>query len=316
MFYKDELIKQSKLTAGSMDVIIIGGSFAGLTAALYLARARRSVLVLDSREPRNRYSSHSHGVFALDGKPGSELLEVGRAQLAKYPTATQLQLKVTRITKESNLFHVETEDKQHFQSRKLILATGLIDERPDLQGLEERWGKTIFHCPYCDGYEIGGGSIGVIATLPVLSVHVAKLLTDWGNVTFFVSDAIKLDNASRNSLAKKGVSIEERKITRLEGLVEGPIQVVLGDGARIEVKSIFIVTKFRMAAPFAKELGCALISTPRGEMVQTDDWKMTTVNGVYAAGDISRMMHSIPFATADGAIAGAGAHQSLVAEED
>jgi thioredoxin reductase len=227
-----------------------------------------------------------------------------------------LHTKATVISKEGHLFKVETEDKQRFQSRRLILATGLIDEPPDIIGLEERWGKTIFHCPYCDGYEIGGGSIGVIATLPSLSVHFAKLLTDWGDVTFFVNDAIKLDQTSKDSLTKKGVRIEERKMTRFDGNVDGPVEVVLSDGAKVEVKSIFVVTKFRMASPFAKELGCALISTPRGEIVQTDEWKMTSLSGVYAAGDISRPTHSIPFATADGAIAGVGAHQSLVADGD
>lgn len=114
----------------NFDVIIVGGSFAGLSAALYLARARRNVLVLDSGEPRNRYTSHSHGVFALDGQPGSELLEVGRSQLLEYPTATLLHKKATHVSKEGHLFQVETEDKQLFQSRRLILATGLIDEPP------------------------------------------------------------------------------------------------------------------------------------------------------------------------------------------
>ena len=300
----------------NFDVIIVGGSFAGLSAALYLARARRKVLVLDSGEPRNRYSSHSHGVFALDGQPGSELLKGGRSQLSEYPTATLLHKKATRVSKGGHLFQVEIEDKQRFQCRRLILATGLIDEPPEIPGLRERWGKIIFHCPYCDGYEIGGGSIGVIATLPVLSVHFAKLITDWGDVTFFVNDAIKLDQTSSDSLTKKGVRIEERKITRFEGHIDGPVEVVLSYGAKVEVKAIFVVTKFRMSSPFAKELGCALISTPRGEIVQTDEWKMTSLSGVYAAGDISRMTHSIPFATADGAIAGVGAHQSLVADKD
>jgi thioredoxin reductase len=227
-----------------------------------------------------------------------------------------LDKKATHVSKEGNLFQVETEDKQRFQSRRLILATGLIDEPPEIPGLKERWGNTIFHCPYCDGCEIVGGSIGVIATLPLLSVRFAKLITDWGDVTFFVNDAIKLDQTSRDSLTKKGVRIEEQKITRFEGHVDGPVEVVLNDGTKVEVKSIFVVTEFRVASPFAKELGCALISTPRGEIVQTDEWKMTSLSGVYAAGDISRTTHSIPFATADGALAGVGAHQSLIADEN
>jgi thioredoxin reductase len=297
------------------DVIIIGGSFAGLAASLSLARARRNVLVLDSEEPRNTYSSHSHGVFALDGRPGSELLKLGRSQLLEYPTAKFLRMKVTQVSKEGRFFQVETEDKQCFRSRRLLLATGLIDDPPDIPGLKDRWGKTIFHCPYCDGYEIGGGAIGVLATLP-LSVRFAKIITDWGDVTFFVNETIELDQASRNSLSKKGVKIEERRIARFEGNVDGPVDVVLSDGSNIRVKSIFVATKFHIASPLAKDLGCAMITTPRGEIVQMDEWKMTSVNGVYATGDMARTTHSIPYATADGALAGIGVHQSLVFEEE
>jgi thioredoxin reductase len=297
------------------DVIIIGGSFAGLAAALYLARARREVLVLDSGEPRNRYSAHSHGVFALDGQPGVDLIKTARSQLLAYPTAKFLTKRVTQVTKNGRLFEVETEDEEHFESRRLILATGLVDILPEIPGLQERWGKSVFHCPYCDGYEIGGGPIGVIATLP-LSVHFAKLITDWGDVTLFVNGAINLDHGSRESLTKKGVRIEERPIARLESLPGGLDQVILDDGSTIGVKAIFVGTLFRMAAPFAKDLDCALSESPRGQIVRTDESKMTTVPGVYAAGDVSRLTHSIPFATSDGVTAGVSAHQSLVAEEE
>lgn len=297
------------------DVIIIGGSFAGLAAALYLARARRDVLVLDGGEPRNRYAAHSHGVFALDGQPGSELLKTAKSQLLEYPTAKFLSKRVSRVIKNGRLFEVETEDKERFQSRRLILATGLVDELPNIPGLEERWGKTVFQCPYCDGYEIGGGQIGVIATLP-LSVHFAKLITDWGDVTLFTNGVLKLDTNSKESLTKKRVRIEERQIARLEGSSGSLDGIVLSDGSKVGVKAIFITTFFRMAAPFVKDLGCAVTESPLGNIVRTDESKMTSVPGVYAAGDMARLAHSIPFATSDGVTAGVSAHQSLVAEEE
>lgn len=302
---------------GQRDVIIIGGSFAGLAAALYLARARRDVLVIDSGEPRNRFSAHSHGVFALDGQPGSELLATAKSQLLMYPTARFLSRKVSRVSKREGFFEVETEKQQeHFQSRRLILATGLIDELPSIPGLRERWGKSIFHCPYCDGYEIGGGPIGVIATLP-LSVHFAKLITDWGDVTLFTNGAITLDQESRDGLTRRGVRIEERKIVGIVGSSnDGLDGVSLSDGSKIGVKAIFIASLFRMAAPFARDLGCVQTQTPRGHLVQTDESKMTSVRGVYAAGDMARTTHSITFATSDGVTAGVSAHQSLVMEEE
>lgn len=298
------------------DVIIIGGSFAGLAAAMYLARARRRVLVFDNGEPRNRFSTHSHGVFALDGQAGSELLKTAKSQLLTYPTARFEAKKVSRVRKKGDFFEVETEKGQeHFQSRRLILATGLIDELPNIPGLRERWGKSIFHCPYCDGYEIGGGPIGVIATLP-LSAHFAKLITDWGEVVLFTNDTITLDQDSRDGLAKKKVRIEDEKVVRIDGSSTNTLDaVVLGDRSKIRVKAIFIATSFRMAAPFAQDLGCTLTHTPRGDIVQTDESKMTNIPGVYAAGDMARLTHSIPFATSDGVTAGVSAHQSLFLDE-
>lgn len=298
------------------DVIIIGGSFAGLSAALYLARARRNVLVLDNGDPRNRYSAHSHGVFALDGQSGSQLLESARSQLLKYPTAKFLTRTATRVTRNGRIFEVKTVEGEHFASRRLILSVGVVDELPNIPGLKERWGKSVFHCPYCDGYEIGGGPIGVLGTLP-LSVHYAKLITDWGDVTLFTNDAIELDAVSRQSLLKKGVKIEERLIAKLDGHTPDVLNsVVLNDGSEHSIRALFIATLFRMTTSFAKDLGCALVDSPRGLIVKTDESKMTSVPGVYAAGDMARLTHSIPFATSDGVTAGVNAHQSLVGEEE
>ena len=212
---------------------------------------------------------------------------------------------------------VEAEEEQEsFQSRRLILATGLVDELPEIPGLHERWGKSIFHCPYCDGYEIGGGQIGVIATLP-LSVHFAKLITDWGDVTLFTNATITLDQDSRDGLRKKGVLIEERKVARIDGPSMDSLDgVILNDGSKIDVKAIFIATFFRISTPFARDLGCVLIHTPRGDIVRTDESKATSIPGVYAAGDISRITHSIRFATSDGVTAGVSAHQSSVLKKN
>ena len=299
------------------EVVVVGGSFAGLSAALYLARARRRVLVLDSGAPRNRFAAHSRGVFALDGRPGSELLETARSQLASYSTARFVATKVRRVSKAAAnaRFEVETEDRMTFECRRVILATGLVDEIPGIPGMEARWGTSVFHCPYCDGYELGGGPIGVLATLP-LSVHLAKIITDWGKVTLFTNGTIRLDASDRAGLSRNAVDIEEGKVAALEGSSEGTLDYVhLSDGRKVEAKALFIATLYRQAAPFASELGCELVENPRGILVKTDESKMTTVPGVYATGDMARLTHSIPFATSDGVTAGVAAHQSLIAEE-
>jgi thioredoxin reductase len=299
------------------DVIVVGGSFAGLSAAMYLARARRKVVVLDSGRPRNRFSVHSHGVLALDGRRGSDLLRVARAQLAKYHTATLVRGEVRHVVRRDAplSFDAETENGDHHTSRRLILATGLVDQPPSIPGLEERWGKSVFHCPYCDGYEFGGGPIGVLATVP-LSVHFAEIVADWGTVTLFTNRAIQVDDAQRASLRRRGIRLEESAVSSLEGTLDGRLERVRLDGGRaIPTRALFVATLYRQAASFAQDLGCEFVENPRGSLVKTDESKLTTVPGVYAAGDMARPTHSIPFATSDGATAGTSAHQSLVMEE-
>src|SRR4029077_1680251 len=170
------------------DVVVVGGSYAGVSAALYLARARRKVVVIDGGRPRNRFSTYSHGMLALDGRQGSEILRDARAQLEAYPTAKLVSAEVPRISRQADplSFAVETNSGKQFASRRLILATGLVDQWPSIPGLEERWGISVFHCPYCDGYEFAGSPIGVLGTIPI-SVHFSKILADWGSVTLFTN---------------------------------------------------------------------------------------------------------------------------------
>ncbi len=298
------------------DVIVVGGSFAGLSAAMYLARARRRLLVADSGHPRNRYSVRSHGVLALDGREGSEILRSARAQLLEYSTGDLADARVERVIRREHplSFEVSTSEGQRFASRRLILATGLVDQRPGIPGLEERWGKSVFHCPYCDGYEFGGAPIGVLATVP-LSVHFAEIVADWGDVTLFTNGSIAVDAAGRAGLRRRGVRLEEGVVTALEGGSNGGLELVrLEGGGTVPIRALFIATLFQQAAPFAQDLGCELTEHPRGPLVRTDESKRTTVDGVYAAGDMARPTHSIPSAIADGATAGTSAHQSLVVE--
>lgn len=146
----------------TFDVIVVGGSFAGLSAALILARARRDVLVIDSGLPRNRFAAHSHGVLGQDGIAGAELLRNAKAQLLDYPTVRWISDTATGAQPTVDGFVVATENGDTWATRKLLLATGIRDELPELPGLAERWGHSVVHCPYCHGYEIGGGAIGLL----------------------------------------------------------------------------------------------------------------------------------------------------------
>ena len=167
-----------------LDVIIIGGSFAGLSAAMQLARGQRHVTVIDAGEPRNRFSDESHGFFGLDCVSPFAIQQEAYRQLLNYPTATIVQGKATTVEKQAQGFDVTLEDGTLLSSKKLILATGLRDEIPDIPGLKERWGATVIHCPYCHGYEVRNQPLGVIATSP-LSIHQAGMIPDWGPTTYF-----------------------------------------------------------------------------------------------------------------------------------
>ena len=312
------LSKDSDGEVVKYDTIVVGGSFAGLAAALYLARARRKVAVFDTGEPRNRFSAHSHGVFAIDGKPGPELLEAARSQLTKYPTARLFRKKVISATRmDDSLFEVETEENDFSQSRRLVLATGVVDQFPKIPGFQELWGKKVFHCPYCDGYGISGGNLGVIATLPI-SLHYSSIISDWGEVTLFTNRSISLDAQAKDVARRRKIKIVEQKVARLEeNSSDGAVTIVLDDDSKVCVKAVFALTPVKIASyHLAQGLDCAFTSAPRGEKIKTDEWRMTSVSGVYAIGDISRPHHSISLATADGVTAALGIHQSLISEEE
>lgn len=289
------------------DVIVIGGSYSGMAAALQLLRARRRVLIVDAGKRRNRMAAHSHGFLAQDGADPAEIAGAARAQLAAYPTLTWRGGEAVQALGERDDFTVRMRDGSDHHARRLLLATGVSDELPAVEGLAERWGTAVFHCPYCHGYELGQGRIGVIAVTP-MSIHQAQLLPEWGSTTFFLNGAIELDDQTTHDLRARGVTIEATPITRLEGHAD----VVLTDGRRLGFAGLFTAPNNAPSTPLAEHLGCALMQTPMGSQVQTDDTKETTVPGVFACGDVARMPHSVSLAVGDGAWAGAQLHRSLV----
>ena len=298
----------------SYDAIVIGGSYAGLTAALHIARARRSVLVIDAGLPRNRFSNHSHGVIAQDGRSGADLLRTAAAQVAAYPTVTLRSGLVRTAEKDGNGFTIKLADGSEESARGLVLCTGIVDELPDLPGLKERWGRTVLHCPYCHGYEVGGGNIGVLA-VNIAATHHASLVADWGDVTLFLNGMPELDDEAQTALAKRRVRIERTRVESLVGDGQELDGVRLVDGRMLPLRALFVGPSFRLASPLAEQLGCAFDETPVGKIVRTDLWKSTTIPGVYAAGDMARMPSNINIAVADGTMAGIGLHQYLIAAE-
>lgn len=295
------------------DAIVVGGSFAGISAATYIARARQKVLVIDAGKPRNRFAEASHGFFGHDGNVPAAMIANARAQLLSYPNVTFVAGEAVSAARDPNGFEITLDTGQSAHATRIVLATGVVDELPDFPGLRERWGKTVIHCPYCHGFEFNGAPLGVLATSP-MSLHQAELVPDWGPVTFFTNEVIDLDNAARAQLARRRVVIEPEKVAGLEGAAPNLTGVRLENGRVVPVAALFVGAPIRMASPLAHQLGCAFDETPMGSIIRTGPDKQTSVPGVYAAGDAARVPHSVAWAVADGVTAGVSLHRASVTQ--
>lgn len=295
----------------SYDAIVIGGSYAGMAGALQLARGRRRVLVIDEGKRRNRFVTHSHGVLGQDGKSPTAIAEEAKAQLLKYPTVDWLQGSVEYAQKAGDLFAVTTSDEQGFSAKRLLLATGVSDHLPAITGLQDRWGKTVFHCPYCHGYELNQGNLGVLATSEA-SLHQALIIPDWGPTTLFTNNCFTPNELQLKQLAARGVTIETERVTEVAG--ERAAIVKLANGRLVELAGLFVASLTKPANPIAQDLGCELAESPLGFYVKTDELKQTSIPGVFACGDLGRPTGSVTFAIGDGAQAGFALHRSLMFE--
>lgn len=293
------------------DAIIVGGSYAGMAAAMPLVRARRKVAIIDAGERRNRFASHAHGVLALDGKPPGEIAGQAKAQLLAYPTLSWIEGRVQIAAKQGEHFVVSTQAGDHLEARRLVLATGVRDQLPPVPGLAERWGSLVFHCPYCHGYELGGGRVGVLASSE-MSLHQALMLPDWGPTSLFLNGAFEPDEQQLMQLKTRGVALERQAVVRLAGQREAVL--TLADGREETLAGLFVAPVIVQSGDIARQLGCEIIEGPIAPAVATDEMKQTSVTNVFACGDMARPVGNVTFAMADGATAGLGVHRSLMFE--
>lgn len=309
------------------DAIVIGGSFAGLSAAMQLARARRRVCVVDAGQPRNRFAAASHGFFGQDGEPPLAMIDQARRNLLAYPTVTLRQGTVVSAKAQTQKdgsagdasptgFDVALDDGTQLSAHKLVLAFGVLDGLPDVAGLRERWGASVLHCPYCHGYEFAGQRLGVLYHSPQSGMH-AQLIADWGPTTLFLNGETTLEETEHARLLALGITIEPARIAALEG----PGQELRGvrlvrddrsDARLVPLDALYVAPSTRPASPLAEQLGCAFDDGMTGPVIRVDANKMTTVSGVYAAGDLSMARHNATLASAEGVLAGISAHQAMV----
>ncbi|KGF67696.1 pyridine nucleotide-disulfide oxidoreductase [Hoeflea sp. BAL378] len=292
-----------------MDVAIIGGSFAGLTAALQLGRASRSVVVIDAGAPRNRTSPGAHGVAGWDGVPPAEILARFRADLEPYPTVSLRTSAVTGVSGSLDGFRLMLDDHGHIEARRIILAHGVRDILPDIPGLAAAWGRRVLHCPYCHGYEVKGGSLVVLASHPMSAHQALMLRADWSErVTLLTAG---MEGFDREALEQAGVRVDRRGLEAVKEVGDG-IDLQLGGGAIERHAALFLGPKTSLAQTPAGQLGVTLAEGPMGPFVRVGPMAQTSLAGVFAAGDVARPAPNINFALADGAQAGTACHASLL----
>ena len=292
------------------DVVVIGGGAAGLNGAMMLARSRRSVVVLDAGQPRNAPAEGVHGLLGLDGTNPLELLARGRAEVRRYGGEV-LSAAVTSVTRADE-FVVSLADGRTVRARRLLVATGLVDELPDIPGMRARWGRDVLHCPYCHGWEVRDQAIGVIATGPY-SVHQALLFRQLSeDVRVFANDVPLPD---RGQLTARGIPVVEGKVAALEIANDRLVGVRLADGTVVGREAIAVATRMVARADFLAPLGLHPAEHPMGEYIAADANGLTAVPGVWVAGNVTNLAAQVGAAAAAGALAGAHINADLVAED-
>jgi thioredoxin reductase len=279
-----------------VDVIIIGGSYAGLSAALALGRAIRQVVVLDSGQPCNRQTPHSHNFLTQDGSTPAAIAAVAREQVLAYPT-------------ENNNFTVTTASGAVVQARKLLFATGIRDLMPALPGFAECWGISAIHCPYCHGYEYRWEPTGILANGET-AAEMGQLIRNWTDkLTIYTNGPATLTPEQRQRLADRGISIEETPVRQLLHQAGHLTQLDLADGRALPLAALYARLPFEQHCALPSTLGC---THSEAGYITVDNFQKTSLPGIYAAGDATNPMRAVGASVAAGMMAGAMLNRELI----
>lgn len=298
------------------DVVVAGGGAAGLSGALMLARARRSVAVIDAGAPRNAPAAGVHGLLARDGIRPAELLERGRAEVRGYGGHV-VAGEVTTAGRDADGFTVVLADGRSVRARRLLVTAGLVDELPAVPGLGERWGRDVVHCPYCHGWEIRDRAIGVLASGP-MAVHQALLFRQWSADVMFFSHTMPPPTAEEaEQLAARGISVVAGEVASLEIVQDRLAGVRLSDGTAVAREALAVASRMVARAGFLAPLGLRPAEHPSGagEHIPADATGRTEVPGVWVAGNVTDLTAQVGAAAAAGAAAAGQINADLVAEE-
>ena len=298
--------------SNNFEVIIIGGSYSGLSAAMALGRALRNVLIMDSGFPCNRQTPHSHNFITQDGKTPKEISMLAKQQVEKYETVKFYNGLATSGKKTETGFEITTQTGEQFTAKKLIFATGLKDKMPDIHGFADCWGISVIHCPYCHGYEVKGAKTGILANGDFAS-HYAQLICNWTkDLTVFTNGKSTLTQEQTDKINKHHIPIIEKEIAYLKHENGHLQQIVFKDHTTFEVKAIYSRPEFEQHCKIPENLGCEL--TEQG-LLKVDPFQKTTVANIFACGDNSSPLRAVAHAVAAGNMAGAVVNNTMTEEE-
>lgn len=297
------------------DVVVIGGGAAGLNGALMLARSRRAVLVIDAGSPRNSPAAGVHGLLGHDSIPPSELLERGRAEVRRYGGQV-ISGKVSSAKRNGDEFIVHVTTGSSFEARRLLVTSGLVDELPDVPGLQERWGRDVLHCPYCHGWEVRDKPIGVLASGPN-SIHQALLFRQLSQDVVYLSHSLPPSGEESEQLVARDIRVIAGKVESIEVGEDRLTGVRMTDGSVVHRDVLVVSTRMVTRADFLADLGLKPKehASGLGEHIEVDSSGLTSVPGVWAAGNVTDLAAQVGGAAAAGAWAAIRINADLVEEE-
>ncbi|MBQ4842688.1 NAD(P)/FAD-dependent oxidoreductase [Bacillus safensis] len=294
-----------------LDCAIIGGGPAGLSAALVVGRGRKQVIVFDNELPRNRVTQESHGFITNDGMTPFEIRQAGEADLQKYPHIEIKRSQIVDIQKKEESFTLLTHEGDAFEAKKIILATGLQDILPEIEGIHDVYGKTLFSCPFCDGWELKEKALALIAENQ-RALHMAKLLSNWTKDLIVFTNGHMLAEEDKTLLTAHSIQVIDVPIVSIDH-DNGQLRTLqLANGEIVNREGGFVASEFKQSAPFAEKLGCQMT---KNAGIETDILGRTTVSGVFACGDNLGGPAQLVLAAAAGSQAGMGVIHEFVQEE-
>lgn len=295
----------------NFDVIIIGGSYAGLSAGMALGRALRNTLIIDSGKPCNIQTPHSHNFLTQDGKTPKEISTLAKQQVEEYKTIKFFKGLATSGKKTENGFEIETENGNIFNAKKLVFATGVKDIMPKIKGFAECWGISVIHCPYCHGYEYSNDKTGIIANGEI-AFEMGKLINNWTkDLTIFTNGKSTLTTEQKKKLTKHNIEINEFEIDYFNHKNGHLENIVFTNGTIENLKALYARPTFEQHCNIPNQLNCEITEQ---HYIKIDPFQKTTIHGIFACGDNTSMMRAVSYAISMGGIAGGMLNRELIEE--